>query len=101
MTREEILALDDRPILEYKSERWGIVKYRPVSLKEKALCRRKAQVEISPGKTETDNERLEAFLVIQCCVDPKFEANDVDYLLDKNAHEISKISSLILELPNR
>jgi hypothetical protein len=101
MTRDEILALDDRPVLEYTSGRWGVVKYRPVSLKEKALCRRRSMVEMVPGKPEVDNERLEALLVIQCCIEPKFEPNDVDMLLDKNGREVSKISGLILELPNR
>lgn len=101
MTREEILALDDRPVLEYNSEAWGLVKYRPVSLREKAICRKRATMDLGGGKSDVDNERLEAMLVIQCCTDPKFEAHDAEALLDKNAKEVSKLAGLILQLPSR
>ena len=100
MNRDEILSLDDRPVIDHVCA-WGNVKVRACSMREKAACRRRATITDSTGKQDVDNEKLESFLVITCCVEPKFEQNDAEALLEKNAAIVSKLASLILQIPNR
>ncbi len=97
ITREQFLSLVDTEPRVFHSDIWnGDIKYRPATLSDKSAARRKATIPGSDGKPELDNERIEAALVIRCCIEPKFEPGDLDVLLERSAREVSRLAAAIL-----
>lgn len=98
ITRDQFLALKDTEPRVFKSGIWGCdLKYRPATLNDKAVCRRKATIPGPDGKPEIDNERIEALLVQRCLVEPKLEPGDLDFLLERNGGEVSRLANAILK----
>lgn len=97
LTREQFLALNDRSARDFESKLWGCtMKYRLATVADRAAARRRAQTIGKDGKAETDFDRFGAALVTICCLEPKFEPQDVDALMDRSAKEVEKLVNLIL-----
>lgn len=96
MNREEFFAKTGE-VYEDESPIYGTIRYTRARLKDKSFARRRAMMPTENGQKELDSERLDAALVVTCCVEPKFEPTDIEMLLDNgDAGEISRIASLIV-----
>jgi len=85
----------------YDSSVYGPMTARPATGKDKAAARRFGTEKNEKGEPEFSNEKFEAALVMLCSIDPKFEVQDLDGIMNQSAGEVNAYANLIVKaLPN-
>jgi len=96
LTREAILAAEDRAIVEFEVPEWGgFVKIKPLSLRGRAKI---LEASREKDEKEVDPVRFTAQVFIAGVVEPAFTEEDLEALGDKNAAPIDRVSNEILQL---
>jgi hypothetical protein len=93
ISRESILSFKMEPRI-YESELFGgEIEYRVATVGDRIRSRMLAT---EGGELKVD--KLEAALIIACCIEPKFSDSDMDFVMGLPSAEVQKLASLILSV---
>lgn len=93
-TLEEILAIDDRPVIDFPVPEWGTtIRLRPLAHGQQYEINQRSTVD---GKL--DGGLLDLNLLIEGVVEPKFTAEHIGALREKSAPAINRIVRKLLSL---
>ena len=95
LSREEILALDDRPTEIVEVPEWGgAVKVRGMSVGQRAQLLKRIQG--PDGKIDPEKASIVAF--IEGVVEPKFTMEDYEALAEKSAEAMDRVTMAFMRL---
>lgn len=100
LTKDEIWAADDIHERDVAVPQWGVgagVKIRTFTKKQADSMKRRATVKDRFGKEDLDSDRLEALLFVEGVVEPHFDLDDYERLLDKSAVAVGLVLKAIME----
>jgi len=102
LTREQILACDDRQIERVPCPEWGGVVYvRNVSGQERNQFEQESTRRKGKSRDVNMKDLMERVAVLACCNarrEPLFTGNDVCWLREKNAAPLARITSAAFRL---
>lgn len=91
LTREAILGFKNEPKVFHSAMLGGDIVYRNASVRDRMRSR-----VLGMEAGELKAERIEAALILTCCLDPKFSEIDMEMILDLPSVETQKLANLIL-----
>jgi hypothetical protein len=95
LTREEILAVKDIKKEEVYISEWnGSVLVQSLSGKRRADIMDYAMSD----KGKMDSHKLYPALIVAGCVEPTFQKQDADAILEKNSSALEKLAKVIMKL---
>lgn len=99
LTKSEILAADDIEERDVDVPKWGgTVRIRTFSKRKADEMRKQATLkDRATGKETVDRDKLEALLFVEGVIDPQFDLNDYEQLLEKSDTAVSVILKAIIE----
>lgn len=91
LTREAILGFKNVPRVFHSAMLGGDIVYRNATVRDRMRSRI-----LGMEAGELKAERIEAALILTCCIEPKFSELDMEMLMDLPSVETQKLANLIL-----